>query len=118
MGPPRTSAIMKPRHSKREFLLNRIDGLNQRVQSLVSASCLDQGDSSLEDEVAIGLQALRTVKTKHHQSHQRQEKFKGSIYPKLVEDTLLLIVEAISPRVDLENFLTSNDVTTLKSMRL
>jgi hypothetical protein len=114
---------MRPTRSKRESPINRVNELNLRVKDLVSTDGLEDSDSLLVDEAIIGLRALRVASTKRPRRRYRDNVARvlstcNGLYPKLVEDILLLIVEAISPRVDMESFPTSNDITTLKSMRL
>jgi hypothetical protein len=115
---------MKPTRSRREFLLNRVDELNIRVKSLVSTAGLERSGSLSADEVKPGLQVLRIARARRHRAREPTDNARDLLstaigsYPRLVEDILLLIVEEISPRVDLENFPTSNDIATLRSMRL
>jgi hypothetical protein len=106
---------MKPTHSRQKFLLGRVDGLNLRVQSLTSTP-IDGVDPLLMSEVETSLQPWQTVKIRGHQPHQSSDNDRH--YPRLVEDVLLLIVEEISPRMNLGDFTASNDITTLRSMRL
>jgi hypothetical protein len=112
---------LRPIRSRREFLLNRVGDLNRRVNALFFVAGFERNGNSLADEVTTGLQGLYAGRTGHHQSSDKVKRL-ASIderhYPILVEDILFLILEMISPRINLDNHRTPNDITTLKSMRL
>jgi hypothetical protein len=112
---------MKPTYSRQKFLFDRVNELNRRVQFLFFASGLEESNPSLPDGTETGLQAPYIGTARHHRRSDKVKSFfpiKARPYPKLVEDILLLLVEEISPHLDLEGFATPNDITTLKSMRL
>ncbi|PVF91104.1 hypothetical protein CPB86DRAFT_820759 [Serendipita vermifera] len=111
-------------HLRRDALLNRINDMNHRVQRLAGVAGLEGSDKLLADEVTAGLQALRINRSAFDQSQRCPKKVghvlsaKDTKYSRLVEDILLLVLEILSPNIDIEKQRISNDIKTLQSMRL
>jgi hypothetical protein len=118
------SLTVIPPRLKQNSLLDRIGDMDCRIHHLATTAGIGDEDKILSDKMTTTLRALRTgtvrqgVRRRRTLNDPRLSLSNRGSHPALVEDILLMVIELISPRVNLEQYRSSNDISTLKAMRL